>query len=138
MSRIFAIVEVMYIRMKPFVFWPDRETLRKTTPIQFRKHFGTRCAAIIDCFEVFIERPSNIRARAETWSSYKHHNIVKFLLGITPQGVICFLSKSLGGWTSDKFITENCGFLDKILPGDLILADRSFDIQDMLVVFALK
>lgn len=130
-SRIFSsVVEVMFIRMKPFVFWPDRETLRMTTPMQFRKHFGTRCAAIIDCFEVFIERPSNIRARAETWSSYKHHNTVKFLLGITPQGVICFLSRSWGGRSSDKHITENCGFLDKILPGDLILADRGFDIQD--------
>lgn len=132
-SRIFSdVLEVMYVRMKPFIMWPDRETLRKTTPMQFRKHFGTRCAAIIDCFEVFIERPSNIRARAETWSSYKHHNTVKFLIGITPQGVICFLSRSWGGRSSDKHITENCGFLDHILPGDLILADRGFDIQDSI------
>ena len=132
-SRIFSdVLEVMYFRMKPFIMWPDRETLRKTTPMQFRKHFGTRCAAIIDCFEVFIERPSNIRARAETWSSYKHHNTVKFLIGITPQGVICFLSRSWGGRSSDKHITENCGFLDYILPGDLILADRGFDIQDSI------
>ena len=26
-------------------------------------------------------------------------------------------------------ITEHCGFLDNILPGDLILADRGFDIS---------
>ena len=32
--------------------------------------------------EVFIERPSNLLARACTWSSYKHHNTVKFLIGI--------------------------------------------------------
>ena len=132
-SRIFSdVLDIMFIRMKPFIMWPDRETLRKTTPMQFRKHFGTRCAAIIDCFEVFIERPSNIRARAETWSSYKHHNTVKFLIGITPQGVICFLSRSWGGRSSDKHITENSGFLDLILPGDLILADRGFDIQDSI------
>ena len=36
---------------------------------------------IIDCFELFIERSSNLN----TWSSYKHHNIAKVLLGITLQ-----------------------------------------------------
>lgn len=129
-SRTFSeVVDIMYVRMKPLVYWPDRETLRLTMPMQFRKHFGTKCAVIIDCFEVFIERPSNLKARAETWSSYKHHNTVKFLLGITPQGVISFISKSWGGRTSDKHITENCGFLSNILPGDIILADRGFDIQ---------
>ena len=25
---------------------------------------------------------------------------------------------------SDKFLTEHCGILDKLLPGDVVLADR--------------
>lgn len=33
---------------------------------------------------------------------------------------------------SDKHITENCGILDKILPGDVILADRGFDVSGSL------
>ena len=38
------------------------------------------CVVIIDCFEIFIERPMNLKARAQTWSNYmyKHHNTVKF------------------------------------------------------------
>jgi hypothetical protein len=90
-------------------------------PKQFRQHFDTKCAVTIDCSKVFIERPSNLKAKAETWFSYKHHNTVKFLLGITPQGVIW-----VGG---DKHITENCGFLHNTLPVDLILADKGFDFQ---------
>ena len=40
------------------------------------------------CFEVFIERPSNLLARTCTWSSYKHHNTVKVFIGIAPQGIV--------------------------------------------------
>lgn len=87
---------------------------------------------IIDCFEVFIDRPSNPIARAETWSSYKHHDTVTFLIGITPQGTVSYISNAWGGRVSDKYITETCGFLDKIDPGDLVLADRGFHIQAAL------
>ena len=62
-SRVITdVIDVMYIRMKPLVFWPSREELQKSMPMQFRKHFGTKCAVIIDCFEVFIDRPSNLKA----------------------------------------------------------------------------
>ena len=129
-SRIFTdVMDVLYLRLKPFVYWPERDELQKTMPMQFRKYFGKKVAVIIDCFEIFIERPSNLMARAQTWSSYKHHNTVKYLIAITPQGVISFLSKGWGGRVPDKHITEQCGFLNYILPGDVILADRGFDIQ---------
>ena len=138
-SRIFSsVVDIMFYRMKPFIHWPERETLEKSMPMQFRKHFGKKCMVIIDCFEVFIERPSSVEARAETWSSYKHHNTVKFLIGITPQGSISFISKAWGGRVSDKYITEHCGFFNKILPGDLILADRGFDIKESVGSCAAK
>lgn len=55
---------------------------------------------------------------------------MKYLIGITPQGAISFISKGWGGRDSDKHITENCGLLNKLLPGDIVLADRGFDIKD--------
>ena len=123
-------VTIMDIRLRPLILWPDRQELRQTMPECFRASFSEKVAVIIDCFEVFIERPSNLLARACTWSSYKHHNTVKLLIGITPQGVVSFISQAWGGRVSDKYLTEHCGILSKLLPGDILLADRGFDIAD--------
>ena len=71
-------------------------------------------------------------ARACTWSQYKHHNTIKFLIGISPQGIISFISKAWGGRVSDKYLTEHSDFLKNILPGDVVLADRGFDIADSI------
>ena len=47
-----------------------------------------------------------------------------------PQGVISYVSETWGGQVSDKFITEHCSILDKLIRGDVVLADRGFDISD--------
>ena len=71
-------------------------------------------------------------ARACTWSQYKHYNTAKYLIAVTPQGVISFISKGWGGRVSDQFITEHSGFLNNVLSGDIILADRGFLIEESL------
>ena len=77
------VVNVLYHRLRPLVIWPDRGTLRKTLPLDFSKHCPN-CVVIIDCFEIFLDRPLNPLATTQTFSSYKHHNTVKYLIGITP------------------------------------------------------
>jgi len=130
-SRIFdQWIDIMSTQLPFLILWPQREELIKTMPLVFKQNFGNKVAVIIDCFEVVIERPSSLIARAMTWSNYQHHNTVKFLIGITSQGVISFISKAWGGGVSDKHVTENSGVLRKLLPGDIVLADRGFDIAD--------
>ena len=83
---------IMNIRLKFLIIWPERENLRKTMPGCFRAEFGDKVATVIDCFEVFMEL-----ARSCTWSNYKYHNTVKLLIGITPLGVVSFISDAWGG-----------------------------------------
>ena len=133
-SRIFSSRMIaLDVRLSPLVSWPDREDLWRTMPQCFQDSFGKKVIVIIDCFEVFINPPSGLYARAQTFSSYKNHNTFKVLIGITPQGSISFVSKAWGGRTLDKFLTENCGILKNILTGDLVLADRGFTMQESLM-----
>lgn len=114
------------------IHWPDREALRANMPLCFKSKFGNRVAVIIDCFEIPTERPSLIRSKVQTYSQCVSRVTLKYLLGITPHGVISFVSEGWGGTTSDKHITEHCGILDKLLKGDLVLADRGFDVHILL------
>ena len=126
-------IDLMYCELRQMITWPDRETLRKNLPACFRRHY-VNVVSIIDCFEIFIERPSSLEARAATYSQYKKHNTVKFLIGVSPTGSISFVSKGWGGRVSDKIITQKSGFLDKICAYDVIMADRGFNIVDDLAI----
>ena len=128
-SRVFnAWMEVLDVRLSPLISWPEREELWRTMPRCFQYSFGKKTTIIIDCFEIFIDHPSNLLARVQTFSHYKSHNTVKVLIGVTPQGSVCFVSKAWGGRTSDKYLTEHCGMLKSLRPGDLVMANRGFTI----------
>ena len=51
-------------------------------------------------------------------------------MGIAPQGVITFVSDTWGGGVHDKYLTDHSGILKKLLPRDVVLADRGFDISE--------
>nr|XP_047122976.1 uncharacterized protein LOC124806268 [Hydra vulgaris] len=91
----------------------------------FRKYYP-KCSIIIDCSELFIETPSSLDTAASCCSNYKHHYTVKYLVGITPNGAIFFLSNCYGGRASDVFIVKDCGILKFLQPGDQVIADRGF------------
>ena len=88
-GRIFARwIEAMDIRLSFLIAWPDRADLHKTMPFCYRINYGLKITSTIDCFELFIEKPSNLLAKACTWSQYKHYNTARYLISIIPQDII--------------------------------------------------
>ncbi len=54
------------------------------------------------------------------------------MIGITPRGLITFVSQPYGRNTSDRHIVEK-EILDKIEPGDAVMVDGGFNIGDLLL-----
>lgn len=102
-------------------------------PKSFKKSFH-RTSAIIDCTEFFVQRPKTPTCQSATYSSYKHHNTFKCLVSITPPGAFNYISDLWSGNVSDRYITENSSFLDNIEPFDEVMADRGFNIGDLLTL----
>ena len=89
-------INFMFQGLQPLVVRPDKEAIIAHMPSCFKPRYA-KAVYIIDCTEVFIQRPTCLTARAQTYSNYKGHNTVKFLVGITPTGAVSFISKCWGG-----------------------------------------
>jgi len=110
---------------KELIVWPSIDNVKKNMPVSFRKNYaGVSC--IIDCLEIEIEKPSNPVHQALTWSQYKKRNTLKYLMAVTPDGLISFVSIGFGGRATDEMVVSNSGFLDLLVPGTFVMADRGF------------
>ena len=130
-------VDILYTRLRFLIAWPQKEILLQNMPPAFSQLYPG-CVCIIDCSEIFIKTPNSFTARSATYSNYKKHNTVKFLIGITPSGTISYLSRCWGGRVSDKVLTQQSGFLDMLEHGDTVLADRGFTIADDIALRGAK
>jgi len=122
-------LDLMYHSLGGLIMWPPEDLPMQLPPV-FKNRFLKKVKIVLDCFEIMIERPSSLRARAQTYSHYKSRNTAKVLLGASPSGAVTLVSKVWGGRASDKLITNNSGVLDKLRRGDAILADRGFLIRE--------
>ena len=95
---------------------------------------------IIDCTEIAVEAPESLHTRSVYYSDYKHHNTYKALIGITPAGVLCFVSELFPGNVSDREIVSRCGILNQKFwdQGDEMMADKGFTIRDLLDPIGVK
>ena len=95
-------MDVIYKKGKPLIVGQNEKHYVKQCPLD--ENYGY-CVVFIDCFEIFTDRPLNVEARAQTFPSYKDRNTVKYLIGITPQGSVSFISNGWEEQMSDKYIT---------------------------------
>lgn len=121
----------MHRRFRETPIWPSQALVQSYMPDIFKAKYP-RTRVIIDCTEIFIQRPSSAEAQQLTYSTYKSHNTAKALIGITPNCFISFIPDIQPGRLSDKEIVVRSGLIDLLDKGDLVMADRGFTIEDLL------
>ncbi len=111
----------------------DTENL-DTMPNVFHNFPGLEIT--IDCTELILQRSSNLQARKETFSNYKQRDTVKFLVGLSPNLTVNYISEAYGGRSSDNHITlESERMLSALQekPGKKrALADKGFTVGQEL------
>lgn len=124
--------------MEDVVIWLPREAIHDSMPQSFIDTGYQKTTCIFDCSEITLQRPKKLMARAQTYSSYKANNTVKFLTVIAPNGLIMYVSRAYGGRASDKHIVRDCGVQEFFQRGDEIMADRGFTLDSYLEVQGVK
>ena len=93
-SQIFhAWIRAMAECLKHYVYVSvsDSDVIRQTAPSMFKHPRSTH--SIIDCSEIFVETPKCHALQSVTWSDYKHHNTLKFLVAVAPNpNIVCVRS----------------------------------------------
>lgn len=120
-------LDLMHAKLRFPVKFQDREYIFQTIPPVFKNKFPR-----LTCFKIFIDAHRKLKARAQCWSNYKHHCTVKVFISCSPLGHINYVSKVYGGRASDVQVVRESNFMtyEFHMPGDQILADRGFTLQD--------
>uniref|UniRef100_A0A674A1E1 DDE Tnp4 domain-containing protein n=1 Tax=Salmo trutta TaxID=8032 RepID=A0A674A1E1_SALTR len=117
-------IDVIAEHTKDLIPLLPRETIKATMPQVFQENFSnTTC--VTDCTE-------GVDSITESYSHYYANNTVKYLVAPAPSGIVMFISEAYCGKCSDRFITQNSGFLDHLRAGDEVMGDRGFTIRDLL------
>ena len=109
---------------------PSQMKNKLCSPSSFSQY--STCRIIIDCTDLEIATRKLMSEQSATYSTYRGMNSFKVIIGVAPNAVITYLSGLFPGSLSDKSLVQESGLLEHFVPGDLILADKGFLIQDLL------
>ncbi|CAN7949879.1 unnamed protein product [Ixodes hexagonus] len=132
-SRIFSSwVDFMYLQLSEVPLWLPRHAIDASMPEAFLAKYPTT-RVLLDATEVRCEVPTLFVTQSELYSHYKSTHTFKGLVGVSPCGLLTFVSELFTGCTSDRECVIRSGFLElEFDHGDSIMADKGFRIEDLI------
>lgn len=127
-------IRFMYLQWKEYETWSSRDLVKFFSPASFKHQFNST-RVIVDGTECPVKKPKLPTAQQSTFSTYKNRNTVKVLAGVSPGGMCTYMSHSYGGSTSDRQIVERSSLPQICDPGDSVMSDKGFDVQDIFAPY---
>lgn len=135
-TYIVEMIRIVGVALKPAIIFPSKEEIYQNLPICFEKFQDVQI--ILDCTEIFTQIPKCLCCRIRFYSHYKGAQTVKFMVGVSPAGLITFVSAGYGGRASDKLIFESSGLINLLEEGSGIMVDKGFLIDDICLTHNVK
>lgn len=130
-------INLLYHQWSEVKWWADRETVKYYSPSGFKTEFPTT-RVIIDGTEIPVKKPGKPLAQQATFSTYKNRNTLKVLVGISPGGLVTYVSDVYGGSTSDRQIVERSSLNQMCDAGDSIMSDKGFNVEDLFIPYQIQ
>uniref|UniRef100_A0A2S2PLY9 DDE Tnp4 domain-containing protein n=2 Tax=Schizaphis graminum TaxID=13262 RepID=A0A2S2PLY9_SCHGA len=121
-------VPILHAIFDNLIFWPSKAEIMANIPYCFKNFVNVR--VILDCTEVPVQKPKCLSCRIKLYSLYKSGFTLKFMIGVSPAGLITFVSNSYGGRASDSIIFKQSNLIQLLDRYDAIMVDRGFLIDD--------
>ncbi|KAM4013637.1 uncharacterized protein ACNLHF_003718 isoform 1-T1 [Anomaloglossus baeobatrachus] len=131
-SRVARIVvtwtHYLYLVLSEIPLWRNRETGCQDVPECFKASYP-RARVTLHCGEVRVQASNTEGVRSPM--SY-NRAIYRGLLGIAPHGAVIFISPLYSGCASKREIVKSSGILELLEPGDWVVTEKDFLIQDLV------
>ncbi|CAI9549052.1 unnamed protein product [Staurois parvus] len=118
----------LYLVLGEIPLWRSRETDCQDVPECFKASYP-RARVTLHCAEIKVQTSNTDSTSSQIYYS---HASYKGLLGIAPHGAVIFISPLYSGCASTRDITKSSGILDLLEPGDRVITDKDFGIQDLV------
>ncbi|XP_011312050.1 uncharacterized protein Camp [Fopius arisanus] len=116
--------------------WVPKEEITRNMPLAFENFENTVC--VVDCTEFKIQKPKCLACRLKIYSQYKSNFTAKFMTVVSPAGLLIYLSEGYGGRSSDGAIFEASNITSRLQPGDAVMADKGFRIENLCDKFGIQ
>lgn len=122
-------INSMYREWSKQNLWLSRDSITELMPEYLKENFP-KARVILEGLEIPIQKPPHLKLQEESYSSDKNRYAMKIVLGITPHGLISFVSNAYGAAISYSEIVINSELRSLCDEGDVVFADGRFDIVD--------
>ncbi|KAG8561413.1 hypothetical protein GDO81_015340 [Engystomops pustulosus] len=118
----------LYLVLGEIPLWRSRETGCQDVPECFKASYP-RARVTLHCADIKIQT-----SNTDSIPSQIHYNraVYQGLLGIAPHGAVIFISPLYSGCAAKRDIIKSSGILELLEPGDWVVTEKDFLIQDLV------